>query len=122
MSIIIPEVIKREVSYDKDKINYNLHLNKIENNQTYNKIDRSRNDNSTTNITNNNQSKSFIRFIFDIILFPFVLVYRIFKHFMIKFEIKENYNKFKYLKEEQEKRGKVLKKVHKLHKYNDEIF
>jgi hypothetical protein len=119
MSAIIPEVMQREIER-KDNQNYNIHLSKTENNQTYNKIDNSNTDNSTT--INNTQTKGFLRFVFDIITFPLVLVYRIIKYPFIRYEVKDNYNKYKQLYNKRKATEKALKKIEKMQGFNDEIF
>jgi hypothetical protein len=51
-----------------------------------------------------------------------VLVYRIIKYPFIRYEVKDNYNKYKQLYNKRKATEKALKKIEKMQGFNDEIF
>jgi hypothetical protein len=119
MSLIIPEVIEREIKEKDSSSTLNINLNKYENNRTYNKVDNSKHDNVINNIS---ESKGFFKLILEIVTFPFRVVYNFFKGIIIKYDFAGNYNNFIREQRDIEKKKKTLSKVYKLNKFDDEIF
>ena len=117
---IIPEVLQKDIRQSKDNKTLNIKLQKIENRQPYNKYDNKQT--ITHNITTINEHKGFIRFIFDIVTFPIVLVYKSLKYVIIKADFNGNYKEYKERNDSIKRRKKLLKKAYKISRYDDEVF
>lgn len=112
---IIPEILRSpKVQRENNTPNYNFNLtqnvdkrNIYDTHNTYNSI--------SNNTTVNKSNKGFLRFLIEIIFLPITLIYKLLKHFFIKYDL---YEKLKLEK----KRIKAYNFMKKFMKKNEDIY
>lgn len=118
MGAITPEVIRNSNIQDDRPLN-NINLTKVENKKVFNKYDYSRTVTNNTTITN--ESKGFFRFILDTVLFPITFPYKVIRYFILKYDLRGNIRKNNKHNYDYDKNKKMIKKIFKMQRFEDEI-
>lgn len=98
--VLIPQIIKKELSNNRDSNSREQTLNINLNNNVDRRINNTYTNTYNTSNTTYNESGGFFKFIFTIIILPFTIFYKLYEILEKKFDIKQT------LKEERIKLAK----------------